>query len=75
MDCKYKLPCNWCDKFNKQCTEINCKHNDKCNHDWVCHHWYSYWNEKEQCPVREIIFQCRKCGETKSEIEYITKEE
>lgn len=19
MDCKYKLPCGWCDKFDKQC--------------------------------------------------------
>ena len=23
MKCKYKLPCEWCDKFNKEC-ETDC---------------------------------------------------
>ena len=74
MNCKYKLPCNWCDKFDKQCTEIDCKHNNTCDHDWIHHHGYYSWNEKEQLPIKEIVFQCRKCGETKIEKKYITKE-
>mgnify|MGYP003318824611 CR=1 FL=1 len=37
-ECKYRLPCNWCDRHNKYCDmvepiEIELP-KQKCNHEW-----------------------------------------
>ena len=31
-ECKYRLPCNWCDKFEKHCNMID---DNSCEHDWL----------------------------------------
>lgn len=69
MDCKYKLPCNWCEKFNEICvvveTELQIekgKHNKKeCEHEWIggsdC-----FFDEANNQFIKKYI--CKKCNET-----------
>ena len=77
-ECKYKLTCGWCDKFDKECDgrESNYKqhkkiHLQECNHDWQMDYWYMEWSEEKQRPFRTIVFSCKKCGKYKEEIEYM----
>ena len=59
-ECKYKLPCGWCDKFDKECTETKCKNNIlQCDHDWR-------FECRMNGTVGKEIFTCRKCGITKT---------
>ncbi len=60
MNCKYKLPCNWCEKFDKQCTECE---SDKCDHDWTSDLTYVIHPDNKM-PVYKEVFVCRKCGKT-----------
>lgn len=69
MACKYKFPCNWCEKFNKQCTEITkeCQTTStqqECDHDWVFD--LTYIVNSGKTPVYKQIATCRKCGLTKT---------
>lgn len=63
-NCKYRLSCNWCDKFNKFCDmskpiEITILDPNKCDHDW--RHEDSYINtETGECKHK---YTCRKCHE------------
>ena len=44
QDCKYRLPCAWCDKYNRLCEAVlfeihkeeqeKNKKPEKCNHEW-----------------------------------------
>lgn len=71
MECKYKLPCNWCEKFDKQCSEMNCSCNNtfkniqECEHDWMFYYSYSCYEEKEKRYYYRQVYKCRKCGITK----------
>ena len=70
--CKYRLPCDWCDKFEKKCDKVKCKCTDnifpdpyECKHDWIEEHSYLYY-ESGNC-YKEIKYRCRKCVDTKIE--------
>ena len=63
-ECKYRLPCNWCDKLNKYCDmsepiKIELPNSDKCDHDWKYEDSYintetGQWKHK---------YVCHKCHE------------
>ena len=57
-ECKYRLPCNWCDRANKYCDmveqiTIKCEHDE---HEWV------FYKSTENTGGRQIYYRCRKCG-------------
>lgn len=58
QDCKYRLPCNWCDKYNRMCeavlTEIHIQEQEKneCEHEWR-------YGIKSNIGYHYI---CKKCG-------------
>lgn len=63
-ECKYRLPCNWCDKFNKYCDmtkpiKIELPDQNKCDHHWKLEGSYvdsesGEWKHK---------YICNKCHE------------
>lgn len=64
-ECKYKLPCNWCDKFNKYCDmtepiKIEFPDPEKCDHDWILEEIYVYPSEDFKMYHRGKYI-CRKC--------------
>ena len=68
-ECKYKLPCNWCDKFNKFCDmteqiEIKLPDQNNCSHDWKIEQRIVFppedKNGKPYCVIKQV---CRKCHE------------
>lgn len=68
QDCKYRLPCNWCDKFNKFCDmsesiEIKLPDPNNCEHDWSIEAtYYVYPTEsKNEYPRYRVKRVCRKC--------------
>lgn len=65
-ECKYRLPCNWCDRLDKYCDmvepiEIKLSDTNKCNHDWV------YDKTTINTAGRNIYYHCTKCWATKLE--------
>lgn len=64
-ECKYKLPCNWCDKFNKCCDmvepiEIKLPDPNKCEHDWLTEQTYAYIDDNNN--IQHVtLCVCRKC--------------
>ena len=68
-ECEYRLPCNWCDKFNKFCdmvepVKFELPDPNKCNHDWeVENYMFSSDNGK---PYYVNKYICRKCHESKA---------
>lgn len=59
-DCEYRLPCNWCNKFDKVCDiTTHGIHISKCEHDW------QFRGQTETTGGREITYYCNKCGITK----------
>lgn len=71
-DCQYRLPCNWCDKYDRQCEHIEfliAKENyeemmnkqreqEKCE----CDHDYRYVGQI--CGSKSVyrLYICCKCG-------------
>lgn len=62
-ECKYRLPCDWCDKFDKKCEEVDyyeLQNPNTCEHNWkLLDEWFDYDNK--------YVLQrylCKKCGET-----------
>lgn len=75
-DCKYRLPCNWCDKYDRRCEavllEIYKQEQDKnvgkpeskeCEHDWTLKAFEptNYTNEIGKRYYNEK-YVCTKCG-------------
>lgn len=65
-ECKYRLPCNWCDKLNKLCDmtepiKIELPDPNKCNHDW--RHQKSYINAETGEYKHKYI--CNRCYEVR----------
>ena len=61
-ECKYRLPCNWCDRLNKYCDmvepiKIELPDSNNCDHDW------EYSNTVKHTGGDYIHYRCRKCGE------------
>lgn len=62
-ECKYRLPCNWCDKFNKKCEEVDyykLPDPNICLHDWILEKIYACNSEESTLKYRGK-FVCRKC--------------
>jgi hypothetical protein len=60
-ECKYKLPCNWCDKFNKYCDmtepiKIELPDPNKCDHDWKLEGSYVD-SEPEECKHNWVLYK------------------
>ena len=72
-DCKYRLPCNWCDKYDRMCEAILFKihkfeqEQEKNAMPKECEHeWYQYVLDYDGERVL-IAHVCSKCGEAKVE--------
>lgn len=68
-ECKYRLPCNWCDKFNKKCEKVNyygLPDPSTCNHDWVLESRYVSDIDNGKF-IHRGRFVCRKCHEVRVE--------
>lgn len=59
-ECKYRLPCNWCDKFDKHCDMTK---QDTCEHDWL------YIGENA---IGNSCYICSKCQMLKIEPKLIS---
>ena len=62
-ECKYRLPCDWCDKFNKKCEEVDyyeLPNPNTCDHDWILEERYMYPSEDYKVRHRGK-YVCRKC--------------
>lgn len=74
-ECKYRLPCGWCDRKNEKCELLqksivensfkkelvvkSTANQHMCNHEWVL------TNLAENTPFF-IHYYCYKCGATKT---------
>lgn len=62
-ECKYRLPCGWCDKYDKFCDlsmeQINSTVEDKCEHDW------KFSESRVHTGGTDVYYKCSKCGATK----------
>lgn len=59
-ECKYRLPCDWCDKFNKKCEKVDyyeLPNPSACNHDWV------FVKQTTNTGGAEVHYRCKKCHE------------
>lgn len=59
-ECKYRLPCNYCDKYDRVCDvvefEINNMTMGNCKHDWL---------KTKRVTIDNVVFEthkCRRCG-------------
>lgn len=64
-DCKYRLPCNWCDRLNKYCDmvesiKIELPDTNKCDHDWVLESTYQHPEDIRNRWYKRYV--CSKCG-------------
>jgi hypothetical protein len=65
-ECKYRLPCDWCDKFNKKCDEVDyygLPDANTCKHDWVLETTYISDLDENGKFIYRGRFVCRKCHE------------
>lgn len=66
-NCKYRLPCGWCDRHNRLCDIVQYEINKKpkeCNHNWTIEvSKTDYMDEygNEYCVVHK---HCSECGAT-----------
>lgn len=56
-ECKYRLPCNWCDRLNKYCDmvepiEISNMTMGNCKHDWL---------KVKRTTIDNVVFETHKC--------------
>lgn len=65
-DCKYRLPCNWCDKYDRMCEAvlleiyIQEQEKNKCEHNWQF--IQEYWDSESKKIFNK--YGCTKCGDT-----------
>lgn len=58
-DCKYRLPCAWCDKYNRECYVIKnevLKLQCECEHNW----------ERIGQNTGGTQYRCNRCGKGKT---------
>lgn len=61
-ECKYRLPCNWCDRLNKYCDmvePVTIVNTIKCEHEW------GFYKSIEDTGGRRTYYRCYKCGAIK----------
>lgn len=64
-ECKYRLPCDWCDKFNKKCEEVDyykSPNPNTCCHEWYLESTYQFPKDDSIEPDWYDRYVCRKCG-------------
>ena len=76
-DCKYRMPCGWCDRHNRLCDvvqyHLNQEKNDRkeeCEHNWKFELKYQYPEEPERWYNK---YFCPKCGTSKVLVEDVIK--
>lgn len=64
-DCKHRLPCNWCNKYDRQCEHIEtliAEANWEKIIEHECEHeWYQYIIDYDK-KRRYVAHICSKCG-------------
>lgn len=72
-DCKYRLPCNWCDKYDRMCETVlleiykqEQKENvgypeTECKHNWVVEKAEAVTKEEAGCTTY-YTHRCSICG-------------
>ena len=58
-ECKYRLPCGWCDRQNKTCS-LHVTTSNKCNHQWEPAYDLTTITNMQK-------YRCVLCGATKEE--------
>ena len=61
-DCEYRLPCNWCDKFNRVCDEAEYEINQQMSEIINCDHEWLIIETTETTGGTENTYRCSKCG-------------
>lgn len=59
QDCKYRMPCGWCDRHNRLCDIVSYEMNKKqaqCDHEWV------FYKSVENTGGKYTHYRCCKCG-------------
>ena len=59
QECKYRLPCNWCDKYNRPCEAIEYEVfnlEQECDHEWRLVELIKHTGGED------IHERCYKCG-------------
>lgn len=64
-DCEYRLPCNWCDKFNRVCDEVEYEIYQQTLEPVECDHEWLIFEVTEGTGGRDFTYRCSKCGATK----------
>ena len=61
-ECKYRLPCNWCDKLNKYCDMIEpiVIKPIECEHTWIYDKSMIYTSGQID------YYHCARCGAKKA---------
>ena len=66
QDCKYRLPCNWCDKYDRMCEavliEINKQQEEENIGKPECEHEWSFCESVENTGGKYTYYRCNKCG-------------
>lgn len=71
QECKYRLPCNWCDKYDRMCEAVLYeiyKENQEKNvgrpepKEKKCDHQWSFWETRENTGGTYTYYRCNKCG-------------
>lgn len=62
-ECKYRLPCNWCDKLNKYCDMIEpIKIELPDANKYKCDHYWMYDKRITNTGGINDYYHCAKCG-------------
>lgn len=73
-ECKYRLPCGWCDKYNRRCECIEFEiakleyeklHNEKSKE---CEHHWELTDHRGSRDIHIGEWTCPECGQTKTVI-------
>ena len=71
QDCKYRLPCFWCDKYDRPCQavefEIAKQEHEKQLNKTECDHIWSFYESVIHTGGTDDHYRCVKCGALKIE--------
>lgn len=62
QNCKYRLPCAWCDKYDRPCEAVKGeiqKMQKECEHNWV------FYQSITTTGGQDVTYHCSKCGAVK----------
>lgn len=65
QDCKYMLPCGWCDKYNRFCNMVESIKIgvpiSECKHNWITEKAEAVTKEEAGCTTYYTL-RCSICG-------------